>query len=359
MGKAQNIIFEDVELIISRIKNTLKLLEGKKILVTGAAGLIPSYFLDTIYLLNKKYFTKKCELTAYNHHNIDENNRLFYLKGDKNIFFKTVDVSKAYEIEAGYDYIIHAASKASPGDYIKNPIETIDANVKGSETILKYMLKNQVKSYLYLSSGEIYGNPPSEMIPTRESYIGSTNHLSERSCYVESKRFSETMAINYFKKYNIPVKLVRPVHVYGPGIRLNDGRVWAHFIKNAYEGKAITILSDGKASRGFCYISDAMVQLWDVLLLGKNGQVYNIGNDSEEISIKELAKIIAELFDKNIRISIENRDVLYLKDSPRRSCPNMTKTFTEFDLKNKISIKEGLERTIKWVKLFYKTNHYD
>jgi len=191
------------------------------------------------------------------------------------------------------------------------------------------------------------------MIPTKENYIGSTNHLSERSCYVESKKFSETLCINYFRKYNLPVKLVRPVHIYGPGIRLNDGRVWADFIKNAYEGKNITILSNGRASRGFCYISDAIVQLWSVLLLGKNGEVYNIGNNSEEITIKELAEIIAKIFNKNIEVIIESKNLLYLKDSPQNSCPDMAKTLTEFGLRNEIRIKKGLKRTIKWVKLFY------
>ena len=353
MKKAENIIFEDIVHIIYRTKKTLQLLEDKRILIIGAAGLVPSYFLDTVYLLNKKYFSRKCKLTAYIHKDIDVNNRLFYLKKDKNFDFKTVDVSKEFEIEPGFDYIIHAASKASPKAYMKDPIGTIETNVKGTETILRYMLKNRVKSFVYFSSGEIYGNPPSEMIPTKENYIGSTNHLSERSCYVESKKFSETLCINYFRKYNLPVKLVRPVHIYGPGIRLNDGRVWADFIKNAYEGENITILSNGKASRGFCYISDAIVQLWSVLLLGKSGEVYNIGNDTEEITIKELAEIIAEIFNKNIEVIIEAKNLLYLKGSPQKSCPDMAKTLTEFGLKNEITIKEGLKKTIKWAKLFY------
>lgn len=355
MKKAEDIIFEDVEHIICRIANTLRLLEGKRILITGAAGLIPSYFLHVVYLLNKGYFSKKCELTAYFHKEIDENNKLFYLKKDRNFNLRIVDVSEEFEIGSGFDYIIHAASKASPRAYMKDPIGTIEANVRGTETILKYMLKNRAKSFMYFSSGEIYGSPPPEAIPTRENYIGLTNHLSERSCYVESKKFSETLCINYFRKYGLPVKIVRPVHIYGPGMRLDDGRVWADFIRNACKGKDITILSNGKASRGFCYISDSIVQLWSVLLSGKNGEVYNTGNDSEEITIKELAEIIAEIFHNKAKVIIEDKNLPYLKDSPQRSCANMDKTLTEFGLKNEITIRRGLKRTIEWVKLFYQS----
>ena len=356
MKKAKDIIFEDVEDIIDRIENKLCHLEGRKILITGAAGFIASYLLDTVWMLNKKYFSKKCKVIAYTRRELDSRHRLFYLKNDKNFVFKIVDVSKPFKIEECSDYIIHAASNAAPKKYMADPVNTIETNVRGTETILKYMIKNKTRSFMFFSSGEIYGDPDSaKSVPTKEDYIGRTNHLADRSCYVESKRFSETLCINYFRKYNLPVKIVRPVHIYGPGINLNDGRVWADFIKNAYEGKNITILSDGKATRGFCYISDAIVQIWSVLLSGKDGEVYNIGNDSEEVTIKELADIIAGIFNNKIKVVIENKIPDYLKSSPQRSCPDMTKTLMTFGLKNKVSLKTGLKRTIQWVKMFYQS----
>jgi len=351
MIKTQDIVFEDINNIISRILPALRLLEGKKILITGAAGLIPSYFLDTIYILNQKYFRKKCQVTGYIHKAIDKKNRLSYLKNDKNFNFEVVDVAKDFKIKSGFDYIIHAASKASPKEYLADPIGTIDANVKGTETILKYMLKNKVKSFMYFSSGEIYGDPPDKSVPTKEDYIPRTNHLSERSCYVEAKRFSETLCANYFRQYNLPVKIVRPIHVYGPGIKLNDGRVWAAFIKNAFEKKDIIVSGRGKATRGFAYMSDAIAQLWSVLLKGKNGEIYNIGNQ-KEISIKKLAEIIAEVFGNQIKIIIKNETPDFTRSSPKRSCPDMRKTLGEFNLKNEVSINAGLKRTIQWVKKF-------
>lgn len=356
MKKAQDIIFEDIDNIISRILPTLRILEGKNLLVTGAAGLIPSYFLDTVYILNKKYFHKKCKVTGYIHRAINQKDRLFYLKGDRNFNLKIVDVSKNFEIEPGFDYIIHAASKASPRKYMGDPIGTIETNVGGTTTVLKYMLRNKVKAFMYFSSGEIYGNPPSKVALIREDYVGRTDHLSERSCYVESKRFSETLCINYFRQYRLPIKIVRPIHIYGPGIKLDDGRVWADFIQNSFDKKNIIILSDGKATRGFAYLSDAIVQLWSVLLLGRNGGVYNIGNE-EEVSIKKLAEIIARIFGNRIKVIVKNENPIFLRNSPQRSCPDMSKTLTEFNLKNEVSIESGLRRTIQWAKLFYPSKY--
>ncbi len=347
------IINQDAEYIIKKSLNYLKKLEGSKILITGACGMIPAYFLDVIFLLNRDYFNRKCKVFAYDFNIVDEGNRLFYITGSNDFIFKQVDVSKQFEIPKDINYIIHAASKASPRTYLKDPIGTIYANINGTKTVLNYMKNNSVESFMYFSSGEIYGDPPDEAVPTPEEYRGCTDHLSERSCYVESKRFSETLCINYYRKYNIPVKIVRPVHIFGPGIRLNDGRVWADFINNAIEGKDIMIMSDGKASRGFCYIADAMKQFWTILLAGKNGEVYNIGNDEEEITIKKLAEIIVNLVDNNISYKIMNNMPSHLKGGPKRSCPDMSKIKRDFDIRNEIKIEEGMKRTIEWVKNFY------
>ena len=155
--------------------------------------------------------------------------------------------------------------------------------------------------------------------------------------------------MNFYYKYNIPVKIVRPVHIYGPGLRLNDGRVIADFLKDGLMGKDINILSDGGATRAFCYISDATIAFWFVLLNGINGQAYNVGNDKEEISIKKLANIIVQIFDNKISIKFSsNKGFSYLKGSPSRSCSSVNKLRKHLSYEPKICLKEGLLRLKKW-----------
>jgi nucleoside-diphosphate-sugar epimerase len=204
----------------------------------------------------------------------------------------------------------------------------------------------KLKAFLYFGSGEIYGNPDIGNIPTSESYAGITNHLSARSCYVESKRFAETLCWNYMKEYNIPVKIIRPVHVYGPGFRENDSRVWADFIVRAARGENIEILGDGLSRRGFCYLADAVLQMMAVIQKGNIGEVYNIGNDTH-ISIKELADIIARKSERNVAVDIKNQLPAYLQGSPEVSCPSIDKVKQLMPILN-TSIEDGIEKSITW-----------
>ena len=275
--------------------------------------------------------------------------RISHIFDSSNIELIQQDVGKKFFLEDGIDYIIHAASKASPKEYLSDPIGTIDANVNGTRQLLEYSVTNKVESFLFFSSGEIYGDPCLDDIPTKEDYLGRADWLAPRSCYTESKRFSETLCINFFYKYKIPIKIVRPVHIYGPGLRLNDGRVISDFLKDGLAGKDINILSDGLASRGFCYVSDATIAFWNVLLNGRSGQVYNVGNDKEETSIRDLAKTVAQIFDNKISINFYNKDTFnYLAGSPGRSCPSVDKLRQEFDYEPQVCLRDGLLKLKNW-----------
>ena len=258
----------------------------------------------------------------------------------------------------GVDYIIHAASIASPIFYRKHPIETIDANIIGLRSLLDYALERKkndrpISSLLFFSSSEIYGDPDYENIPTSEEYRGNVSCTGPRASYDEAKRFGETLCINFSKQYDLPIKIARPFNNYGPGLKITDTRALPDFAKNILDSNDILLFSDGSPTRTFCYITDAIIGYYKVLINGVNGDYYNIGIDSPEISIKQLAEIAIEsakeLFNyKGKLVYGESSDDDYLTDNPNRRCPDITKAKTLIGYNPKIDVHEGVKRTLIW-----------
>jgi len=349
-------IEQDYKEITEHLGDSMDRLKGTTILLTGSTGMIGSYFLEFLCYLNQTRFCEPVHIICPVRSPIlHTNKRLGYLSKNVNIQWVEADLAKPFDMSCLPDsnYIIHAASPASPRQYLSSPISTVDVNVSATRSFLENSVKNKsLRVFLYVSSGEIYGSPGKKDVPTPETYIGLTNHLAERSCYVESKRFSETLSLIFYRQHRIPVKIVRPVHLYGPGIRLDDGRVWADFLNRALNRKDIVILSDGLARRGFCYIRDATIQMFAVLLKGNIGEVYNVGNENH-VSIRELAAVVKEQSRADIDIVIKNQVPDYLKGSPQISCPSTEKVFSLIHI-NKTTLHEGIGKTIEWAKSFYK-----
>ncbi len=255
-------------------------------------------------------------------------------------------------------YVIHAASIASPIYYRKYPIETMDANVNGLRFLLEYCLAQQKKGQalegiLFFSSSEIYGDPTPENIPTPESYRGYVSCTGPRACYDESKRYGETLCVNFARQHGLPIKVARPFNNYGPGLKITDGRVIPDFARNVLTDQDIVLLSDGSAKRTFCYVADAVMGYFKVLVNGRAGEAYNIGVEHPEISVMELASravdVGKELFGYSGRVVLrESPDKDYLVDNPTRRCPVITKARTELGFDPKIMIDEGLRRSFVW-----------
>jgi nucleoside-diphosphate-sugar epimerase len=257
-----------------------------------------------------------------------------------------------------YHYIIHAASIASPIYYRLHPIETMDANVNGLRFLLEYCREQKgggkpVKGFLFFSTSEIYGDPVPESIPTPESYRGNVSSTGPRACYDESKRYGETLCVNFAREYDLPIKVARPFNNYGPGLKITDRRVLSDFARDALAGKDIIMLSDGSPTRTFCYVADAIVGYYKILVKGQSGQAYNIGVDKPEISIAVLAeRVVAlarDLWDykgKVIRHTSPDQD--YLTDNPNRRCPVIDKARNDLGYTPGISLDEGLRRSLIW-----------
>lgn len=343
------IIDEDIKEISESTKEFHEKMEGKTFLIAGGAGFLGRYIVSTLNYLNKFVLDNPCKIIIVDNFITGKKD---WIQSDKNLILTNHDISKPLEINENIDYIIHAASLASPKFYYKFRLETMDVGIFGTKNLLELAKEKKVKSFLFTSSSEIYGNPPAENIPTKEDYLGNVSAIGPRACYDESKRIGETFCANYSEIYNLPVKIVRPFNIYGPGMRLDDGRVLANFVRAALEGKELPVYGNGKNTRTFCYISDAILGIFKVLFSDHDHEPFNLGSDYPEIDMRHLAEIVFELVEnKNSVVNfIQVPSEVYSKSNPDRRCPDLTKIRTLLDYNPKIGLITGIKRYIEWVK---------
>jgi UDP-glucuronate decarboxylase len=264
--------------------------------------------------------------------------------------FKLVisDLSEPLTLEGPIDFVIHAASQASPKFYGSDPIGTMMPNVIGSMHLLNLCVEKKTEQMLFFSTSEIYGNQPLEQIPTKETDLGLVDTTKLRSCYAESKRMGENMCIAWGEAHNLDTRIIRIFHTYGPGMKLDDGRVFSDFVKNILAGENISLQSDGSAIRPFCYIKDFLSGLLHVVLKGNRGEAYNVGNQEQAVSILELAQRLAIHFkDRNVgfRKDPTNPSEDYLQSTVSINCPDTTK-LKSLGWSPNIGIEEGFARTV-------------
>ena len=346
--------FEKIALEITQnLESKVNRFSGKTVLITGAGGFLGSGFCSFFYFLNKNLLlSNPVKIYAYDNFINGRPDWVELLKNDNNFIFKDENILNINSFPKS-DFIIHAASIASPVFYRKYPLETIDANVTGLRKLLDSSRINNPESILFFSTSEIYGNPTKEYIPTPETYFGNVNSYGPRACYDESKRLSETLCYIYNQKFDLPIKIVRPFNNYGPGLNINDGRVIPDFFKNIINDNNIKIFSDGTATRTFCYISDAITGYLLALLSQCEGEIFNIGDDSPEISVNELAELIVSITNSNSQIDyIESKDKEYLTNNPQRRCPDISKAKHLLDYSPKVNLRNGLMNTYEYYKEF-------
>ena len=324
------IIEEDIlKVIDSKIVNW-ESFQNKTVLVAGANGMLPSYMVYALLFLNK-YKNYNIHVLALVR-NKEKGEKVFSDFSIKDgLEFLVQDVSEAISYEGKIDFIIHAASQAAPSYYGVDPVGTLKANVSGTLNLLELAKKNQVEGFLFYSSGSIYGEFKDESKKIKEDMYGYIDPLSSRICYAESKRMGENMCVCYAYQYKIPTKIVRIFHTLGPNVNLNDGRVFSDFAKNISRGENIIMKSDGSTRRTFCYVVDAVIAYFKILLDGEVAQAYNVGGDERnDISMKELAELLCEAYsDRNIKIvyDINKDDLTYakMKTPQKQEIPSIDK----------------------------------
>lgn len=306
----------------------------KTLLITGGAGFIGSHLCE--FLLDKGYKVIAMDnLITGNLKNIG------HLRSNKNFTYIHHDVSKHIVINENLDFVLHFASPASPIDYQKIPIQTLKAGSLGTHNTLGLVLAKNTK-YMLASTSEVYGDPL--VNPQPENYLGNVNPVGVRGCYDEAKRFAEALTMAYHRIHKIDTKIVRIFNTYGERMRKDDGRVVPNFINQALSNKPITVYGDGKQTRSFCYISDLINGIYQ-LMVSKINEPINLGNP-EEHTILEFAELIKELTKSKSKIVFQPLPI----DDPHVRCPDITKAKKLLGWEPKISMEEGIKKTIEWFK---------
>jgi UDP-glucuronate decarboxylase len=306
----------------------------KKILVTGGAGFIGSNLCE--YLLQQGH-----QVTCMDN---------FYSSSKRNLedllinpHFKLIehDIIQPLLLDETYDEIYHLACPASPKQYQKDPIYTLDTNYLGTKNILEFALPTNTK-VLLTSTSEVYGDPL--VHPQVETYWGNVNPNGIRSCYDEGKRIAETLMMDYHRKYNLPIKIARIFNTFGPKMEKDDGRVVSNFINQAINNLPITIYGDGSQTRSFCYVEDMVLGLYKLMnSIEEYNFPINLGN-SEEISIKNLADIILRISDSSSKLIMCSLP----DDDPKVRKPDISRAWKTIKWKPKIETEKGLMLTYGW-----------
>lgn len=278
----------DLDSVISNTEG-LKDLYSRSILVTGAGGMLGSFIVDVLLRLNDVSGTSIKVYAAGR--DPDRLKDRFEERGD--LFFIRHDLLKTIDWDIYPDYVIHAAGNADPASFNTDPVGTMMGNVGGTHTLLRYAKEHDCRRFLYVSSGEVYGQGSPDVDSYDETYSGYVDPVSVRSCYPMSKRAAENLCVSYNSEYSLETVVVRPCHIYGPGFKEGDSHAYVQFLKDALAGRDIVMKSAGTQTRSYVYVADCVLGILTALLKGDRGEAYNIANPDSVVSIAGLAQEIA------------------------------------------------------------------
>lgn len=341
------IITEDLQ-ALAGLPLPFEELAGKVVLISGANGFLPAYLVETLLYRNEIAHAAPVRVIGLVRDAAKARTRFRHYEGRADLQLVVQDVCEPLEMAGPVDYVIHAASQASPKYFGIDPVGTLSANVFGTRHLLDLARSKRARGFLYFSSAEVYGQLDPDAIPCPETAHGAVDPLDVRSCYAESKRMGETLCIAWSHQYGVPIRIVRPFHTYGPGMALDDGRVFGDFVSDVVHGRDLVLRSDGSAIRAYCYLSDAVAGFFTVWLRGTAGQAYNVGNNRAEASVRELAHKLAALFpEKKLQVvqAAARGESGYLPSRVNRVSPDTAK-LEALGWSPRYSLETGFARTI-------------
>lgn len=343
-----NDILREDALQIIEDNNGLKELKGTNFMITGASGMVGIYFVNTLLTLNELYnYNIKLYLVVRSPHKLPE-----YVLNNENVTVIKQDIIEPINLDVNMDYVVHTAGPASPLIMREKPVETNFANTIGTANALNYAYRHGAKSFMFISSREVYGQPEEgQEFFYEDGKMGQVDHLVPRNGYAEGKKAAENMCAGFKDEYGLNTKAVRLAHTYGPGMTIDDGRVQADFLRNVINNENIVLKSKGEAVRTYTYISDAVNAMFKVLLHSKD-IVYNIADEDCKTSIKELAETMVNIYPE--------RGLKLVFDIPKEQKNDGTASFTlgilstdkirkELGWVPKYSIHDGFKRTIEYL----------
>jgi UDP-glucuronate decarboxylase len=357
---ASDVVRADLEQILEAAETEFAEMAGRRLLITGGAGFLGFYLVQAVLARNERCRTSdRIDVTVLDNYVRGVPEWLEQRAHTNGLRVLQHDIRQPLAGDLGdFEYIVHAAGIASPIYYRQHPIETMDANVTGLRQLLDRVVESRAKGheamgFLFFSSSEIYGDPAPDAIPTPETYRGNVSCTGPRACYDESKRYGETLCVNFARQHGVPVAMARPFNNYGPGLKLTDRRVIPDLARDVLEGRDITLLSDGTATRTFCYVADAVVGYYKVLVRGRPGEPYNIGTEAPEVSMAQLAETVVSLARELVGypgrvVYGASADSEYLVDNPSRRCPRIDKARRDLGYEPAVALEDGLERALRW-----------
>jgi dTDP-glucose 4,6-dehydratase len=309
-------------------------IQGKRVLITGAAGFLGSHLCD-------RFIAEGCKVVGMDNLITGSLSNIEHLFGNEYFEFYHHDVSKFVFVPGELDYILHFASPASPIDYLKIPIQTLKVGSLGTHNLLGLARVKKARM-LIASTSEVYGDPT--VHPQNEDYWGNVNPIGPRGVYDEAKRFQEAITMAYHTFHGLETRIVRIFNTYGPRMRLNDGRALPAFMGQALRGEDITVFGDGSQTRSFCFVDDLIDGIYR-LLLSDYAYPVNIGNP-DEISIRDFAEEI-------IRLTGTQQKIIYKPlptDDPKQRQPDISRAKELLQWEPKVSRSDGMKKTWEYFK---------
>lgn len=346
-AKRNPIVEEDVARIVAH-NLPWRTFANKTVLISGANGFLPAYMVETLLYLNEVDRSMNCRVIGLARNREKARKRFAHFLDRPDFAVVIQDVTAPPTIPVPVDFIIHAASQASPKYYGSDPVGTLAANSLGTYNLLSFARDCRAEGFLFISSGDVYGQVADSQIPTREDCFGYLDPNQVRACYGESKRIGETMCAAFGHQFGVAAKIVRPTHTYGPGMAMDDGRVYADFVANIVRREDIVLKSDGTARRAFCYLADAALAFFTVLLKGERGQAYNVGNEACESSVADLARMLVGLFPErrlSLRFEISPAPAGYIPSKVSRGSLDTAK-LRALGWRPATTLQEGFKRTV-------------
>lgn len=268
-------------------------LRGARVMITGASGLIGSFLIDLLMARNAR-FDGQISVTACARGMEEARARFAPHAESPNFELVAYDVTRPFPGWDEFDYIVHAASNASPAAFSVDPVGTLCGILEGTRNILEIAREGRARRVLFISTGEIYGRLPPEEIPTREECLGWIDVLSPRSAYPSGKRAAETMVSAYHAQYGVDGVIARLCHVYGPTLSARDNRAATQFLLDAAAGREIVMKSPGQQIRSYLHVADCALAVLTVLLQGETARAYNVASPDSVLSIAEFAGLCAK-----------------------------------------------------------------
>lgn len=337
----ETIIQQDIASIIDEPIRWDKL-KNRKVLITGASGMLGRYLTGVLVELNKRGHNTDIYVLVRHPEKLSEEIR-------SQVSILQQSVTEPIRTDTAFDYILHTASPASPLIMREDPVGTIAANTLGAWNTLQLAHRSNASGYLFLSSREIYGQPlPGQEVFTEDTY-GFVDPLDPRSCYPEGKKAAETMCATFRAQYGLNTKIVRLAHTFGPGMSVDDGRVQADFLRDVINHRNIVLKSEGLAVRTYTYVRDAVAGIFYILLNSPDEEmVYNISSEASTVSIRQLAQAMVDAFpERGLALEFD----IPAKAGNTGAAPFTLGTLSSNKLRtlgwdSRVSLKNGIIRTV-------------